>query len=198
MSRRFCWASGVFVFVWMNAIGALAQHEWIWRNPLSAQAVVEHGDEMVAVGKFGMMHTSVDGRNWTQRRSLNGTLKGAWSAWSINGKLFIAQRDDEQNSGTLWVGTSPDDLANRLNAPIMGVAFGKGVYIAVGLGAFYMSTNGVAWRSIFPGRFEYGNSVAFGAGKFIAAHRNGITSPDGWSWAALTIGGVQRIAFDGA
>jgi len=100
-----------------------------------------------------------------------------------------------------------------------GVAYGNGVYIAVGYyGSIVKSTDSVTWTNVKtkadsssytgvsnPDSFSF-RSVAFGNGVFVATGGNGVilTSPDGDTWTQRTsgttesIGEIKYISFNGS
>ncbi len=68
-----------------------------------------------------------------------------------------------------------DKLARRSGGTLFGVAYGNGMYVAVGqAGHISVSTDGITWTNqIAPSQATYFN-VAFGGGKFVAVGAGGV------------------------
>ena len=87
------------------------------------------------------------------------------------------------------------------SAPLLGVAYGNGLCVAVGNGGTILtSPDGASWtlRNSGTGKDLYG--VAYGNGLFVAVGEGGIilTSPDGVSWTAQSSGmgnGLLGVAY---
>lgn len=84
------------------------------------------------------------------------------------------------------------DLANLPTPSLSNVAFGNGVYVAVGSGSFATSTDGITWTTrTSPSGLNH-NGITFGSGLFVTTVSNGITSTsiytstDGITWTART------------
>lgn len=98
------------------------------------------------------------------------------------------------DGGVTWVEPALDDTYY-----LRSVAFGSGVFVAVGYYCLLTSVDGLTWTS----HDDFGNltGVAFGAGHFVAVGGNGqvVTSPDAVTWtkgAVLQVG-TSKLAMVG-
>ena len=84
-----------------------------------------------------------------------------------------------------WHWRNPLPQGNSFN----GVAFGNGVFVAVGqLGTIMVSSDGVGWQIRPSGVRDNLSAVAFGNGMFVAVGENGtiLISPNGFNWTPGT------------
>ena len=84
------------------------------------------------------------------------------------------------------------NLANLSTSSLVDVAFGNGVYVAVGSGSFATSTDGITWTTrTNPSGLNH-TKITFGSGIFVTTATNGTastsiyTSTDGITWTART------------
>lgn len=102
--------------------------------------------------------------------------------------------------------------ASSTNSSLNGVAFGNGLFVAVGdSGVILTSPNGQVWTQRLSGTTDRLPAVAFGNGRFVATCANrdrpALTSPNGINWTPVTIttsngaptntGAFEVIAFGG-
>ena len=176
-----------------------------WTNRTSGFGVtyiraVTFGDGLFVAGgdSNGKMSTSPDGITWTTRTSNTGN--DIYSLTYGNG-LFLAGGKASAFStspdGITW--TSGDTGFPGVNAPINGLAYGNGVYVAVGQyydGSDFQarmatSTNGSSWTNR-TSQFSSSNirGVTFGDGLFVAVGFDGqlTTSTNGTTWNSRTSG----------
>ena len=111
-------------------------------GPSSIFAVTWSGSQFVAVGSGGLIRTSADGANWTDRNS--GTTDDLYGiAWS--GQLFVGVGDN----GTLLTSADGVTWATRTTGttqPLFGAAWSGGRFMVVGgEGVVLTSTNGLTW-----------------------------------------------------
>jgi hypothetical protein len=175
--------------------------------PEGVSALTYDGTKFLAGGASGSFATSPDGVTWTSQ-SIGFTFWDVNTVW-WNGPTYIVGG----NNGNL--STSADGFTWTLQAgaattfgtnPILGLAFGAGLWVAVGQGTIATSNDlGVTWTSrTIPGGLFSSNfkSVAFGNSVFVATSDQGdtITSPNGVTWTAQTgpyAGGIiQQVVCD--
>jgi hypothetical protein len=184
-------ASQQFDFTWTEQTPASATVDW--------SAIAFGSNVFVAVGASGSNRcmTSSDGVTWTTR---SPTANSDWAAitWGDSAGRFVA------------VATSTDTVEWH------GVAFGNGVYVAVGHNGtnarVMTSSNGNSWTArTASATTTLFNAVCFGNGLFVAVGEVAgtdaiMTSPDGitWTtrtasesgitWTAVTFGGDKYVA----
>ncbi|MGN6527436.1 MAG: hypothetical protein ACTHL8_13700 [Burkholderiaceae bacterium] len=149
------------------------------------QAAYANGT-FVALDDNGRTWNSTDGRGWAA-----GTLSdpdGVEFLVAANGRFFVG--DDAGNlrtspDGVTWTTQTPG-LANRL----FGVAWGNGLYVAVGDGGIATSPDGSTWTVVSTSTSSDPGyaAVAYGAGLFVASDtsQHVLTSPDGVHWTTGT------------
>src|SRR5439155_16565987 len=92
---------------------------------------------------------------------------------------------------------------------ILGLAFGNGIFVAVGLASHvdesYLLTgaNGIDWQRQNPPTTNDLEAVTYGSNLFVAVGRRGtiITSPDGTNWSLrpfLTAASLNAVTFTGS
>ena len=82
------------------------------------------------------------------------------------------------------------------NSNLSGVAYGNGVYVAVGSGGgIISSTNGSDWTARNSSSANRLNDVAWGKDKFVVVGDGGtiLTSPDGVTWTSQNTGSIQFL-----
>lgn len=191
-TRGLAYGNGVFVAVGDTSTtgGAATSTDgitWTARTiAISAFAVTFGAGVFVAVGTNSVA-TSPDGITWTTRTIPNT----AWRAISYGAGVFVA-------IGAGSTVTSPDGItwtARTSVAANMGpITYGGGRFVvlsqsAAGGGA--TSVDGISWTAITTVAGVTPNSVAYGAGVFVAVGTSGaMTSPDGLVWTARPIPGA--------
>lgn len=84
------------------------------------------------------------------------------------------------------------NLANLPTSSLSKVAFGNGLYVAVGSGSFATSTDGITWTTRTSPSGLGHQGITFGSGLFVTVVGNGTTSTsiytstDGITWTART------------
>jgi hypothetical protein len=158
----------------------------------------------------------------TTRRSAAGGYTDDWAAvaYGVAGAtdactwVIVGENDQIQysvNEGLTWVAATGTTGAGNFT----GVAFGGGVFVAVGRDGsggsanpiIYSSTNGSAWTARTPGGSpiagEWLNAVTYGGGTFCAVGQNGHiqTSVNGTAWsqraAASATDDLTAVAYRG-
>jgi hypothetical protein len=160
----------------------------------------------VAVGWDSSAVYSDNGSSWTQvNPGSNAYLEGV----TYDGVQFVACGADynyDQSGwemalftsadGTSWSKVYGSGTLPRFFPRFLDVAFGGGVYVAVGHdGAIYRSVNGTTWGAVTSGTTFDLDGVTYGDGVFVAvgADTGGgpvvvLTSPDGVTWTDTSSG----------
>jgi hypothetical protein len=99
---------------------------------------------------------------------------------AFSGNIALYSRD-----GTVW-----KRGLNIPGLPVSMVAYGNGIFVAVGTGGYLWSKNGIVWDRV-PGMAQPGNSIAFAGGMF-HGRRDANTvryySSDGINWTEFDFG----------
>jgi len=146
----------------------------------------------------GGIVTSTDGVAW-QKRSASVTSGLRAVIYGKDGFVAIGYDLDYYQQPVPTALTSPDgiDWTERTvsvkNAGPTSIAYGNGVFVAVGSPAYCSSTiltspDGAVWTErVIPVAEPYLKAVAYGNGTFVATGRGVIlTSPDGVTWTGRT------------
>lgn len=154
-------------------------------------AVAHSGSRFVAVGDFGSSLSSTDGTTWS------GTIPLAPSqlnAIASNGSSLVTVGSNSIQSSLAYRSADAATWrASILPASANGVAFGSGVFTAVGTGISTSSDGGASWTprdspAVGPALLS---AVAFGLGQFMAVGPQGLvfTSANGTVWTRRLPGG---------
>ena len=155
------------------------------------------GDVFVAVASGGQIMTSTDGLTWTSRTPTDGGE--AWTDIAYGNGTFVAIAPNgyarySTNGGTTWTRSSLQAIFTSISA----LAFGNGIFVAVGISASYTSSDGITWAqsdniATKTGGYHYGG-LAYGADKWIAlpsdnrlssSAQGSLYSTDGLTWTAV-------------
>lgn len=152
-------------------------------RPLNA---IARGDgQFIAVGESGTVLTSATGEDWTPRTipgSTNASLwtiafgQGLWVAGGGRNTGIFTSAD-----GIRWssVPDSPTDWSAMVH--------GAGTFVGVAARRLWASTNGIAWKPVFPEAYVRDRVLVFGDGRFVAQRSVGgaqiLTSTNGTDWA---------------
>ena len=154
-----------------------------------AMAVTAAAGQFVAVGWGGTIVTSLDGLEWTRRRGDSETATEEYWSVTYGGDGFVAvgfQPNASAIVATSYDGTVWHKRAIPVNTALRSVAYGRGVYVAVGTPTSLISSNGWDWTSLE--KPLTANAITFGGGQFIAtAQTNGFRSTNGTSWASFDL-----------
>ncbi|HXT10508.1 MAG TPA: hypothetical protein VN873_03020 [Candidatus Angelobacter sp.] len=157
------------------------------------EAVTYGGGQYVAVGQVvdddnGFIETSPDGRSWTLRSTNDYSILDLYDV-TYGNNLFVAVGWDYYTGHNIY--TSPDGINwtahTTAMANVYGVAYGDGMYVAVGDGLelngtitsndVYYSTDGTNWTGSDSGATAILRDVAFGNGQFVAVDAAGYIYP---------------------
>ena len=133
-------------------------------------------------------HFAADGddlANWVLRTP---ELSGA--AYGNNMYVAVGDRGGDHYFGSIFSSTDGATWTQQLsrqNAGLLGVAFGAGVFVAVGeSGTIIVSPDGALWSRQPSGCMDQLNGVAYAGGRFVVVGARGtlLTSSNGLSWSA--------------
>ena len=207
--------AGIFQISFLTGAHADVLDNWttnqISTNTFAFHHVVYGNGIYVAVGQYsdyGGFYTSADGLHWklqySEPNSWNVTLNysgGHFAGVCIGLGLGTA---DVSSDGTNWT-TTLFSIAPPMAFTPAAIMYGNGVYVIVGstnnVGCILTSPDGVTWTfrkaSTSPGGPI--NSVAYGAGKFVAVGNNDgleYTSSTGLgTWAKSSLPGGNKISY---
>ena len=187
-------------------------------TPGTLNRVTPGGGIILACGTSGEILSSTDGVSWASRAS--GNIPGEITAMAFGGGTFLAMTSSGNFTAfpATWTNRfygaasdNVDDWAARgtvgtVGNPLVDIAFGGGVFVAVGGdNAFRSIDDGATWSPGSISGVSYLSGVAYGNGRFVApdaASDNVAVSPDGIVWTTGTIGltppdALERIGFGG-
>jgi hypothetical protein len=199
---------------WTRApLATINDSEGVWIN----HAVFGNG-KYVAVGQrvmsdFGFVATSTDGSNWEAPGEYGSVLQ--LNSVAYGGGRFVAVGWNWHTGGNLWSSSDGLSWTYQTNATVrnfMEVTYGNERFVAVGDGmipgtfthtnrTIYASLDGIAWSQRSSGAPPTDNSalesVAYGAGQFVAVGENGnvYTSTSGGTWTPAGAGVFGPVSF---
>ena len=132
--------------------------------------------------------TSSDGTTWTLRTTTGFGTTAYIKDICWSGTYLVAVSDEGHIATSSSTGSSWTQRAKSAD-PFEAVAFGAGIYIAVGYYKLWTSTNGTTWTdrsSTSPNQSV--NSATYGNGLFVVVGGSGriSTSQDGINWTQRT------------
>lgn len=156
------------------------------------RALVYAGGQLVGVGNRGSIATSSDGINWQVRQT--NTARAFRDFAYGNGRYVGVSQSNAtcafSTDGVTWF-ASTVDLSNRA---LNSIAYGNGLFAAVGSTLILTSAGDGPWINRTPvGSFTL-NGVAFGNGVFVAVGNSGTIyrSIDAVIWSAVTSTGTAN------
>jgi len=162
---------------------------WQWSapspTPYDLTAVAPCGTGFVAVGAYGMVLSSPDGKSW-QRKAADGvlveTLKGV--AQGPSGLVAVGDAGSVLFScdGDNWITERPSPSSISFSC----VAAVGSKYLAAGdQGRIFTSEDGQTWAQCQTGTMESFTGLAYGVGRYVAVGWFGgvVTSADAVTWA---------------
>ncbi len=161
--------------------------------------IATNGTQLVAVGAEGVILTSMDAQNWTQRASgiSNPTFRDI--IYAAGTYLATGSHTATSTDGVTW--TEVPAVGFPRSARPNAAAYGAGTWVLVGAENNYSwSTNGRDWTlaTVKPPGIKPLNDVAYGNGIFVAAggdFMNGIlvSSANGREWEDRTPAGSGQF-----
>ena len=141
-------------------------------NVLGIYGVDFVGDHFLAIGRAGLMMTSLDGIHWSAPTTDGGT--DLYAAASGNGTTVIV--GDYERIKIISATNSSEHPAVD-DVKFHDVAYGNGRFVAVGtvfaFGIIYTSTNGFDWDYTIFGETYMLNRIVFPNGEFIVVGEHG-------------------------
>jgi len=193
------YGNGLWVVTAWDSFIYTSENAEIWKQEIVLNdwlsGVIYGNGRFVAVG--GSIYTSVDGSKWDK------AIEGSYNFSGLNyvNNTFIAVGDGifTSTTGTSWTQVLPPPSDSHIS----GIAYGNGVYVAVGWkwgdskGIVYTSLNGSEWvyQTMNIADIKMLDKVAFGNGHFIAVGDSGavIESTDGIAWTLIPSGTTKQL-----
>lgn len=161
--------------------------------PTSWTSVTFGNGQFLAVASNGKMMSSTDGLNWTNRTPSDGGEVWIDVAYGNGTFVAIAPNGYARYSldGITWVRSSLQAIFGNVNA----LAFGNGIFAAVGNTYSFTSSDGITWSDSndigsLTGGYNYGG-LAYGGDKWVALRTDtgggsttsaSLYSSDGLNW----------------
>lgn len=177
-------------------VGSTNGRDWFATGTaqVGGPAHLAYGNGRFVVGGQNGFAVSTNGTNWTYTfyqpidcvSYINGRFVGLLQ-FAASGTVFATF----STNGINWT-----DYNTRISSRMLAVAYGNGLYVAVGVqGDFMFSSDGIMWTqgSLFSN--DDLEAVIFSNGKFIAVGEHGtiITSSNGAVWTDLRRGPVYDL-----
>ncbi|WOO43334.1 hypothetical protein [Rubellicoccus peritrichatus] len=201
-------ADGVFVAVGQQFTFLASENGKDWQSQVSGtlnflNGVAEVNGLFVAVGDFDtiltantVIPTGLD--LWSLRNpvadgdTINDVVYGndSFVAVGDNGKILTS------TDGENWISREVIELnGDPLTENLQGVAYGNGIYLAVGGQKLVSSSNAINWNVITTWTVPV-NSVTFGEGLFVVTGDESsiFYSSNGLDWAGGSVNGVHNAA----
>ncbi|KZE43352.1 hypothetical protein AV540_25165, partial [Brevibacillus parabrevis] len=195
------------IFTLNEGLNPVVAGNWVSNNTgvgvgVTFSEIASDGSKVVVVSSnSSTVLVSTDGQTWTQRTvagitGFNSVTYGEGQYIAVGkatGGAFVIYSSGD---GETWQKVNTASPTKQL----YGVAYGNGVFVAVGLtGYLYVSDDGVNWTVKTPpaglGAISYA-TVTFGEGHFFAGGTSQtiISSPDGSTWSAENTGGSKSVS----
>ena len=190
------WGNGMFVSVgtpFSTKVGiSTSITNWIDYSAtnLVYLSSVTYGENIFLGAFTNGIFVSPDATNWSKVNSSTGTTNLAY----LNGSFWAVGRVANQTAILSSIdGTNWNTFSTATTNSLHSIAFGQGIYTAVGEGIILTSNDGTNWTSL-TNSFSLGG-VAYGNGIFVAVGKGGVVlnSIDGQNWNTISSG--PRTAF---
>lgn len=150
----------------------------------------------VALGKSPTWGYSTDGTSWTRQTNYSANSNDQPRQLRYSNGMFVSvghpfsYHSYTSTDGITW---TPRSMSNNI---WQGLAYGNGIWVAVGSGwsvfgipgGVATSTDGTTWTDQTPSQTNAWNGVAYGNGTFVAVSSDGtnrvMTSTNGTTWTA--------------
>ena len=192
--RTVVWAKDHFLALGWRSMTSPDGKTWTDHGVLKGTnwfgSVVWDGTQLVAVGGYGMKVTSADGATW-QDHSIDTGAAHAWDGLARSGTAFATTNDDgvraHSNDGKTWTASTGSATKTK------DIAFGNGVFVAIGGTAVLRSTDGGATFQSAATLGAPADGLIFAQGHFTTwANGHAYTSQDGTTWTDHAVAGDQR------
>jgi hypothetical protein len=154
-------------------------------------AAVWQNGHVVAVGGYGLRATSADGTSWNDK-PIDTVATHAHDALAFGGGRFASTNDNGARA------TSADGVTWKASSGVTGtptseIAYGNGVFVALGSSSVVRSTDGGVSFSAAATLAAGGRGLVFAQGHFtVLAEGKVFTSTDGMSWTTHVSTGAHQ------
>ncbi len=198
-------ADGVFVAVGERYAFVASEDGINWSSQVSGSlnylnGVAFAGDIYIAVGDYGailtadsVLPTGLD--TWQLRNpvgdgeNINDVVFGnnSFVAVGDNGSLYVST--DGENWEKKEINETVNGQSQPLTADLKGVAYGNGLYMAVGGTRVLRSTNAINWQTVYVWTADL-LGISFGNSQFVITGdaRTILSTVDGTSWSSTRLG----------
>lgn len=158
---------------------------------------IEFGDvagtpTFVVTSAYKLFYTTDTGSTWIDAGSSNGVVAATPSDIAFAGTSTYIVTLGNGNVIRSTNGTNWSTVTTGASAPLNGITYGNGIFVAVGTGGiiYTSSTGGASWTSRTSGTVNSFNAVTWSGSLFVAIGESGtiLTSPDGTTWTSRTSG----------
>jgi hypothetical protein len=196
-----------------NVVLSSPLNNWTQRTSGTTRDIMDialGNGRLVAVADDETTLYSDDGTNWTSHTNYNVSAGNIFlKAVIYDGSRFVAcgmdydfgQSGWEQtiytsSDGTSWTERYDSDSGSSSNVRLTDLAYGNGVYVAIGSGGTMVrSSDSINWSPVTYGSSETLDAISYGDGVFVAVGDGGnltphliLTSPDGLTWTDQSAG----------
>ena len=202
---------GLFAAAGRNGTTFLSRDATNWANPHSELRFAGFNELTFLHGRFFAtgyafenhygIAISDDGCEWSQHGRFTNEYSSGFDLLSLayaNG-LYVAGGEYRtvwvSTDGLSWSNPAPDLRVGNYVAPVSGIAYGKGLFVATGgfvEGDMLVSSNGIDWAvttNATNGYIRF-DDVTFGVDRFVASGSGGhlAVSSDGTNWLVQDFG----------
>lgn len=182
--RTVLWGNGTFVALGWRSMTSADGKTWVDHGTTIGQwigSALWDGAQYVAMGGYGLRATSADAITWDQH-SIDTVASHPLYGIAFGGGRYAAVNDDGHRStsadGKTWTYATGEDATTSTD-----VAFGNGVFVALGTTSTVRSQDGGKTYSAGGALSSPCAGLVFAKGQFLAlADGHTFTSPDGASW----------------
>ena len=167
--------------------------EWreVKQMPFRVNPVVFGGERFVVGGPDRTLWWSTDGEKWSQGAQVNAEGFPGWAMWFRNGAYgngtFVFMGEGGAKKEFYWCIRSKDGSSAefRRDLPqLRSLAFGAGIFVAVGNGVIVTSVDGLEWAKQERAEDEKLDWILWDGAQFLCGGgKTTLASKDGKSWA---------------